>query len=143
MVIHLLEQSPSHAVRVTAPFTQGGLWCGATGETILDKSRASPVDCFSMRARPHRHNHFRFLLERENVNESRHSDQITGSSFWNFPLFLFMDRFVKPTAMIWWILARFRLDGNDTWTALLKYAVLRVLKCKYHNKKTFNAEQPI
>ena len=32
MVIRLLEQSPSHAVRVTAPFTQGGLWCGATGE---------------------------------------------------------------------------------------------------------------
>ena len=45
MVIHLLEQSPSHAVRVTAPFTQGGLWCGATGETILDKSHTSPVDC--------------------------------------------------------------------------------------------------
>ena len=40
MVIHLLEQSPSHAVRVTAPFTQGGLWCGATGETILYKSPA-------------------------------------------------------------------------------------------------------
>ena len=32
MVIRLLEQSPSHAVRVAAPFTQGGLWCGATGE---------------------------------------------------------------------------------------------------------------
>ena len=45
MVIRLLEQSPSHAVRVTAPFTQGGLWCNATGENILDKSRASPVDC--------------------------------------------------------------------------------------------------
>ena len=64
MVIHLLEQSPSHAVRVTAPFTQGGLWCGATGETILDKSPASPVDCclppagrrqlhsFALRAKP-------------------------------------------------------------------------------------------
>ena len=45
--------------------------------------------------------------------------------------------------MIWWILARFRLDENNAWTALLEYAVLRVLKCKYHNKKTFNAEQPI
>ena len=27
-------------VSVPAPFTQGGLWCGATGETILDKSRS-------------------------------------------------------------------------------------------------------
>ena len=58
MVIHLLEQSPSHAVRVTAPFTQGGLWCGAAGETNLDKSRASPGDYCSPPAGRRRHLNF-------------------------------------------------------------------------------------
>ena len=78
MVIHLLEQSPSHAVRVTAPFTQGGLCCGATGETILDKSRASPVDCCPCPARRARHLGFR-PFPGENANESLSAYQFPES----------------------------------------------------------------
>ena len=34
----------------------------------------SPVDCFSMRARPHRHHNYSFPPEKNNATESRHSD---------------------------------------------------------------------
>ena len=44
------------------------------GETILDKSRASPVDCCSMRARPHRLLYSRPFPD-ANVNKSHHPPQ--------------------------------------------------------------------
>ena len=57
MVIRLLEQSPSHAVRVP-PLHKGAFGAVQPGKTILDKSPASPVDCCSLSARRKRHHNF-------------------------------------------------------------------------------------